>query len=309
MASSDPVEVRRARASERGEALHALLWRMPHDDRRTRVESILAAASKPDLPIDRLWVAVDQGRLIGAALGWLQPDGVYLTLPPGVPPTTTCDAMCVARRLVAAIVQEMNASSWKLGQLLLSTEELEFAEPFQLLGFSHSTDLHFLARTTEQLPEATLPPDFRWIEWNEPTNADRFARLIEATYLQSEDVPCLAGLRNGVDALATHRLSGTLRPGGWRLLTGPTGDVAVLLLGDHATENAVELIYMGVSPMFRGRGFGRQLVIAALHTAAGWNRSATFLAVDAANASAVDVYRSIGFTEIDRRRLLLRLPG
>ena len=58
---------------------------------------------------------------------------------------------------------------------------------------------------------------------------------------------------------------------------------------------------MYVSPIARGKGLGRRLVVAALHRAATWDGVLQItLAVTASNEPAVYLYRSVGFREVGR---------
>jgi hypothetical protein len=67
---------------------------------------------------------------------------------------------------------------------------------------------------------------------------------------------------------------------------------------------------MYVSPIARGNGLGRRLVIAALQRAAAWDGVLQVtLAVTASNAPAVRLYRSVGFIEIGRLPRALHHDG
>ncbi len=57
-----------------------------------------------------------------------------------------------------------------------------------------------------------------------------------------------------------------------------------------------EIYVIAVDPAFAGRGLGRGLVAAGLGVAGGQGAAVGMLYVDEANASAVGLYRSLGFT-------------
>jgi ribosomal protein S18 acetylase RimI-like enzyme len=81
-------------------------------------------------------------------------------------------------------------------------------------------------------------------------------------------------------------------------------------LADHPAARHVELVYMGLIPPARGRGWGRQIVLQAQQMANRLDRDRIVLAVDAANEPARAIYSAAGFKAWDQRSVFLRfLPG
>jgi ribosomal protein S18 acetylase RimI-like enzyme len=236
-----------------------------------------------------------------------QADGVCLVWPPVVLPAG--DEREIARGLMQCICRELDRPDVKFGQCLLSAAELAEARLLSEFGFEIAAELFFLARGVEEpWPETSLPSEDDGEIFDDATNRDRFAALIERTYVDSLDCPGLNGTRTGEDALAGHRLSGEFHPRGWRLFRCDGRDAAVLLLNEHPDQDAVELVYFGVAPEFRGRGWGRRLVAQALATTRDWCRAALFLAVDAKNTFANSIYDEFGFQELARRSVWLKVP-
>jgi len=90
---------------------------------------------------------------------------------------------------------------------------------------------------------------------------------------------------------------GTCRLHGVRGSTGLLGYISCLLLVPE-----MEILNLAVQADFRRRGLGRALVHAALEDAANQGAALCRLEVDALNVAAVDLYLSMGFVQVGRRR-------
>ncbi|GFE63304.1 GNAT family N-acetyltransferase [Litoreibacter roseus] len=80
------------------------------------------------------------------------------------------------------------------------------------------------------------------------------------------------------------------------LLTAPDGFLLGRLIADEA-----ELLTVAVHPDRRGHGIGRKLIEGFLDTALDEGAADAFLEVASDNAIAINLYKSAGFTEINRR--------
>lgn len=303
------LRVFRADRDRQMTALRLLLSQFPADEQEARLHDTLKAADRGALDLSGLWLAEDQDEPVGAALVMAQADGVSLVWLPVCVRESLESAVRTA--LMEALCRELDASAVQFGQVLLSVEESAASGWLADYGFETAAELYFLARSLEEddspaAPER-LPETFE--TFDETRNADRFARVIEQTYAESLDCPSLNGSRSGVDALAGHRLSGEFHPRGWRLYQDRQGrDAAVLLLNEHPDQDAVELVYFGVVPEFRGQGWGERILADAVSLARSWDRAALFLAVDAGNVFANRLYARFGFQEVARRVCWLRFP-
>jgi ribosomal protein S18 acetylase RimI-like enzyme len=76
-----------------------------------------------------------------------------------------------------------------------------------------------------------------------------------------------------------------------------------LLLADHPDSQQTELVYCGLAPDWRGRGWGLQITRRAQWAARCDSRQRLMLAVDAANRHALAIYAEAGFRAYDRRRV------
>jgi ribosomal protein S18 acetylase RimI-like enzyme len=66
-----------------------------------------------------------------------------------------------------------------------------------------------------------------------------------------------------------------------------------------------EIIYMGVVPEHRRRGFGREMLVKACNEARLGQANRLTISVDARNRPAQDLYRDFGFEPIEQRGVYL----
>ncbi len=134
-------------------------------------------------------------------------------------------------------------------------------------------------------------------EFSEP----QLAELIAATYTGSLDCPAIVGRRNISDVIATHKSCGIFLPQSWWMLECDGRPAGCALVNDTSDSQNSEVVYMGVAPEFRGRGFGRIMISRAAGDARRRKKRLLTLAVDSHNTPAKCVYDAIGFVETARR--------
>ena len=287
-------------------ALQILFARFPVEEQSAKLAETLASAEQGRLNLDGLVLAEENQSPIGAALLMHQLDGITLVWPPVI----TCQATDPAETesaLMKWMCDRIDQHGSKLAQVLLDPENQSERELLQRFRFDEAADLFFLAR---RLIPDDLAVDLDLGEFDHDlfteANASRYASVIERTYHESLDCPFLTGFRNGNDALTSHRLSGQFDPAGWRMYRIGQTDIGVVLMNDHPDQNAIELVYFGIVPEFRGQGFGRMMLKQCIQAATIAGRSAIFLSVDCGNVYATTLYRELGFVELARRRVMVR---
>lgn len=169
----------------------------------------------------------------------------------------------------------------------------------------------FLAELTYLRRELRRPPEERAASLAWPCFArgdeGRLARIIQETYLGSQDCPALRRLRRIEDVVTGHKSTGLFRPKSWWTPAQGGECVGCVLVNDAAEDaGAAEVVYLGVRPAYRRRGFGRAMLAHALADA--WRRGLRRMniAVDAANTPAVRLYRGEGFRQVDRREVYIK---
>ena len=170
-----------------------------------------------------------------------------------------------------------------------------------------------------------------WIPWA-PERRPLFEAAIEATYEGTLDCPGLRGVRTMAEVVEGHVGAGVFEPGMWRVvwdrgaddeagspriairgLRGgeggvgrPAGVLCVNRVPEGGGRGAFEVVYLGVSPGYRGLGLGGALLERAIEAAARAGGERVVLSVDAANEPALMLYRRFGFGETGRKVAWIR---
>lgn len=193
-------------------------------------------------------------------------------------------------------------------QDLLEPGDRDRMNLLQRVGYDFLAELVYMELDVSA-PGGFPPP--AGVQWR--THAEfapsELVELIGATYKDSLDCPKLVGRRNVLDVIASHRSSGRFRPESWYIVDAegvPAGCVLVNALND---ECALDVVYMGVRPAFRGRGLGRAMMQLAAWSAHRSGVRALSLAVDSRNCYAKRLYDSMGFVCTRRRIAMVDLGG
>jgi ribosomal protein S18 acetylase RimI-like enzyme len=293
----------------RTEALALVLRNVEPDQRAKVVSQTHGNASAPDGPGDPLFVALAEGQLCGAAWGQRQPGNTALLWPPQC---LNDGGQNTAAALAQAVVGALDAIGVDVTQMLLPARDPELEAALATAGFRHAADVLHLAWTTpRRTAQAPDHSELQFEPYDESQHA-RLAQLIERTYEATRDCPALNGARHIDDVIAGYRATGTFRPEHWLLVRAEEHDVGILLLADHPADRQWELVYMGVVPEARGRGWGLAITRHAQRLALRAGVERLVLAVDAANEPALAAYRRAGFFAWDRRTVYVRFrprPG
>lgn len=243
--------------------------------------------------------------LRGVQAAHLQPGRTAVMWPPRLKPQEGAE---VALTLVEGVCQELASRGVGLVYCFLGSDTGPESKLMQIAGFSRLAQLLYLAAPEEELP-SQRPSSTLCFEPYCGENHARLVRVLEATYLQSFDCPLLNQKRDIEDVLAGYRATGTHRPELWQMVRVGEEDVGCLLLTDHPELESLELIYMGLVPSVRGRGWGMELARYAQWLTRQTGRSQLLLGVDAGNWPAIRVYAAVGFRQWAERMVYGRFLG
>jgi GNAT superfamily N-acetyltransferase len=85
--------------------------------------------------------------------------------------------------------------------------------------------------------------------------------------------------------------------------------MGVVLTAETPGRASLEVVYMGVSPPWRGKGVGDMLLMRAVQRARALRLNDITLAVDGINVAARRLYERWSFVETARRRAWITTPS
>lgn len=300
---TDALCVATATECWRSSALKLVFGQLPAHERQAQLVQALGTYAPDDPRWAGLLVALRGERLVGALWTQVQPGRTAGLRPPRQVPG---EASEVVQGLLAAALEFWRGENVRIVQALLPSAEGKEAEWLESAGFNHAADVLHMVSFAEQLPREPPQGDLVF-EPTAPTDEQRLASLIVATYEDSLDCPQVNGVRDGADILAAHRATGEFDPGRWMIVRHAGCDIGCLLLADHPDAGQWELVYMGLLPAARRRGWGGAMVRYAQWLTRRAGRSRLAAAVDAENVPAVTAYTSAGFVVWNRRSVFLRV--
>lgn len=250
-----------------------------------------------------LFVALRDGRLVGAVWVEPQPGGTASVHPPRL---VADETPSTAAALLSTALDWLARRGTRLAQALLETDAGADAQELREAGFHHAADLLYLVSQAAAFPESLPQSSLEFLPLD-PRQRQRMARVVERTYEGTLDCPELNGVRQINDVLAGYQSVGVFDPQLWLLARAADRDVGCLLIADHPATEQFEIVYMGLVPEARGNGWGVELVRAAQWLAKRAGRKQLVLAVDASNAPAIAAYAAAGLVAFDRRSVFLRV--
>ncbi len=299
-------EIVRCPAELRAEALALVLCDLAPSQRREIVRPLLNVEGETERGRELLYVARRGDEVRGAAWGQRQPGNIVVFWPPRLAAGENAQT---AYPLAEAVVREIDELAYDVAQALLLTPDAETVNVMRFVGFRHLADLLYMACESDRFPlKAPEPSEIEFEEYR-GTQRGRLMLLVDHTYEGTLDCTALNGARDIQDVINGYQATGVYRPQNWHFVRAQGRDVGVLLLADHPQSRQLELMYMGLVPEARGRGWGRQIARYAQWLGRGAHVERILVAVDATNTPAEATYRSTGFEIWERRSAYLRFPA
>ncbi len=265
-----------------------------------RVQHFCEFLGAQSLRIGSVLGASQRGALISAVALVESPGGLGAVL---IPAAHGEEAHAPATVALLRTVQQI---AWRrplaMLQALVDHRDAVQANVLAAGGFQFLAELIYLERSAhDAVPHGPLPHDLKFLTFT-PSRQREFVEVLSLTYRDSKDCPKLGGMRRAEDILATHRATGLHDPAWWSIATGNGAPAGVLLLSGVHGRPALEVVYMGVVPSFRGQGVGQALLARAVETCRRHGDADLTLAVDRQNTPARRLYQRWSFREVLRRR-------
>jgi len=252
-----------------------------------------------------LLAARENDDLVAAQVAQSLPGRAAVVWPPQFAAIDATKRNSLAALLFGRLVPELAATGAHLAQALLADNDQPAARLFAMGGFTHAANLLYLAAEVNDRPENPPPLPFE-IETFTPQAESRLIQLIERTYVGTLDCPRIDGLRKTADVVAGYQSVGEFRPELWKIAQHGGADVGCLLVNLHPDVKHAEIVYVGLVPEVRRRGWGLLLTQLAQWIARQVSCNRVVLAVDAANEPAIRPYTLAGFSLFDRRTVWIR---
>lgn len=255
---SGGLVLRRAAATELRYAVAMILSTGGNLAADGQVSEFFRLAAQRGIELGRVELAISGDRMLWAVLPIASPGRTLLVLSPNsLFESSKTDG---AERLIRSVCQEYARQDCKLAQVLLDPAAETVRSIYLRIGFKEMAELEYLQAPVRRIgtpPE--LPSDLQFATYSAETH-DYFARAIQDSYANSLDCPALNGLREIEDVIEGHRAAGQVGGDGnfdpllWRVVLRRSVPQAapepcgVLLLCRTDPSEAMELVYLGVSP-------------------------------------------------------------
>jgi len=283
----------------------ALLLSGEADADNPSVDQFLSFGKDHEMDLTECWAALLNGHPQASALLVPSAGRAGLFFMSNVKSSRAVDTMAT---LLNAACEAQSPQKLTLLQVLLDTGQEHEVAALRGAGFSSLATLGYMQRHADSNGKATLKLDHQDItvtNWSE-ANRSHFEDAVLASYEQTLDCPALLGLRKIEDVIAGHMSTGEFHPKLWFALRHGEEPVGAMLLNVIPQRNALELVYLGLCPKWRGLGLARQLVYHALALAPKYNTNQVILAVDEKNEPALKLYRKLGFVSTAKKHAMIR---
>ena len=292
------------------ELLDILLAHLPVELRQPRKELTIFAVQASDSSEVRnpyqtryeIFHFERDGKMIGGTFAMLRPDGMLLSLQPTVvstEPETTLSL--IYEKLIDFAIAEKSRLAMVLVDFQQSADETLLDE----FGFEKVSEL--LNLNAERAVFPTNCPANR-LTFRPFSNDlwDRMVALVEKTYENTLDFPCLTGHVPAELVLRGYQESHIFDPSLWFFIEYQSKIIGALLLTQIENVEQLELTYFGLIEEFRGRGFACEIVQFSQFIAHQQNDCHLLVAVDSANSPALNTYLRCDFHIHDQKEIYVR---
>jgi GNAT superfamily N-acetyltransferase len=296
-----------ATGNELRRALRCLVYHpeLSQADTDRQVKALIQHIDRRGLSLQHCLVAREEGEVLSCCLCIDSPgrtSAVYL--PSWLPDPDATDAIT---SLLLRAVDEAQGRNISFLQAIIPPGAGSEKQIYQQAGFERLADLIYMERDpADPLVVEKPSPPLAWTTYSAQTH-QLFSRVVQDTYEGSLDCAGINGVRDIEDVLASHRGTGVFNPRTWFMGIADRDPVGVLLLSAVPEQGALEVVYMGLRPASRRKGYASALMEHAVRTARDASALRLTLAVDDENTPARRLYSRFGFEETMRRCAWVRI--
>lgn len=273
-------------------------------------EQLLAAARLHAISFRHFWVSTDadgharQACLVVPGSGRT---GMCFTTRPETP-----DEVEELARVIDRACASLSDKVVRLAQALVDPGEHAQIEAHTRARMPVLATLLYLKRPMHRKRDVSgesLPTGVELVGYRPGVDETELAGLLPSTYEGTLDCPELSTVRRPVDVIASHRAAGAWTPDLWWIIHVDGEPNGVALFNPIPEQDAIELVYFGLTPGVRGRGLGARLLRCAFDRFAGRDERFITCACDERNTPAMRMYTALGMLESERRIALVRVIG
>ncbi|MBH05268.1 MAG: hypothetical protein CMJ20_03000 [Phycisphaeraceae bacterium] len=301
--NSEAVVIDKVSPEHRNQAL-SFIFTGNSSNPESTIDPFVAFSEGTLICLDELWSATKSTEMLAAALIVPSPGrSAMVFISPGDDQTH----VKIYTSLIQRACESLNPQNVCLAQALIEPGQNVESGGLQGAGFEEIAELIYMQRAVYAKEVALeLNNTFTISTWLE-RHKQRFAQAILASYHDTLDCPGLVGLRQINDIIAGHMATGMFDPNLWFTVYHGHDPVAVMLLNLVPQNRTIELVYLGVSPAWRGQRIGRKLLHHGLGMASKYAATHMVLAVDRANGPALRLYRSFRFKSSSVKKALVHV--
>ncbi|MDR1922922.1 MAG: GNAT family N-acetyltransferase [Planctomycetaceae bacterium] len=271
---------------------------------------------------DGIFVALDDGVVVGGLISQFRPDGFVMIWHPAMSGNYS---MAPFFERLDIYAKSLNAPAI----ILMTDNNQPVNEPVIMsCGFLYLSDMLMLAAKSGDVTDSKntanidVPPKNIITKFEQyaidksydlAVRRDEFERLMKLTYKNTADFPRLNMITPVESILDEYQQQNLFCPDLWFFIRGKitketvdqkTDDayIGVLLLSDAGAEQ-MELTYMGLVEQYRGFGLADEIIKFAKLTSAKRGRNFITTAVDEQNSPALRAYIKQGFAAWDRKKV------
>jgi len=268
-------------------------------DLETRIDGLVNYSKRRQFSLEHCLIARDKGCPVTACLLIDFPGRMSNLFLPNLPqflqPTQ------LMSHLAEESISSAHARGIQIVQSMINPEAIFEPSILEQAGLRRLAELIYL---DSDLSRSILTHEcshrLKWKTYSDSTHG-LFAQILQDTYVNSHDCVALNGIRRVDDIIDSHRATGEFDPNLWFVGFADGSPVGILLLNFQPERWAMEVVYMGLLPSCRGKGYGAALLSHAVTLARQRAIFMLTLSVDAQNAPAIRLYQSFGFQETWRR--------